>query len=49
VPGAAVKNLSQAAWAKDVSTNPSNPMYKQFQAGDPEIVAAVNRGYRSGT
>jgi len=49
VPGAAVKNLSQAAWAKDVSTNPSNPMYAKFQAGDPEVVAQVNRGYRSGT
>ena len=29
--------------AKDIQTNPQNPLYAQYQAGDPEIVDRVRR------
>ncbi len=48
IPGAAVRNLSGSALGRDIVTNPQNPHYARYQAGDPEITAMVRELYKQG-
>lgn len=48
IPGAAVRNLSGAALGKDIATNPENPLYAKYQAGDPAVAAQVRALYALG-
>ncbi len=48
IPGAAVRNLSGSALGKDIATNPENPLYKRYHAGDPEVAAQVRQLYAQG-
>jgi hypothetical protein len=43
VEGGAISNSSGQARAKDIQTNPSNPLYNRYREGDPEIVDQVRR------
>jgi hypothetical protein len=42
---AAVGALTGPEQARDIATNPDNPLYKRYQAGDREISAMVDRLY----
>lgn len=48
IPGAAVRNLSGAALGKDIATNPENPLYAKYQAGDPGVASQVRALYAQG-
>lgn len=48
IPGAAVKNLSGSALGRDIATNPENPLYAKYQAGDAAVAAQVRALYAQG-
>lgn len=48
IPGAAVRNLSGGALAKDIVTNPENPLHAKYHAGDAQVNAQVNALYAQG-
>ncbi len=48
IPGAAVRNLSGAALAKDIVTNPENPLHAKYYAGDQAVAAQVRALYEQG-
>lgn len=43
VEGNAISTSSGKARAKDIQTNPANPLYSRYKDGDPEIVDQVRR------
>ena len=48
IPGAAVRNLSGSALGRDIATNPDNPLYAKYQAGDAAVAAQVRALYAQG-